>query len=187
MSLIVSQMPVNRLPAELVNNAAFVKQVDYDPVHQTAETSQPSEKIHGSALPRFDTVSISAEGAAAQELRLTRLAYADGEDRLSLDAADESIKEWLKGDPNGDGSSVVLDITDPASVERRKQGEAMSRAMTSWNATVEQLKQVSQSKAYGYTETIKLFKSGYADWQANLRKSDPEAYNIWLRMLNGDE
>ena len=29
MSLIVSQKPVNRLPAELVNNAAFVKQVDF--------------------------------------------------------------------------------------------------------------------------------------------------------------
>ena len=58
MSLIVSQTSVNRLPAELVNNAAFVKQVDFDPVHQDAETGQPAEKIHGSALPRFDTVSI---------------------------------------------------------------------------------------------------------------------------------
>ena len=60
MSLIVSQTAVNRLPAELVNNAAFVKQID--PVHQSAETGQPAEKIHGSVLPRFDTVSISAEG-----------------------------------------------------------------------------------------------------------------------------
>lgn len=59
MSLIVSQMSVKRLPAELVNNAAFVKQVDFDPVHQTVETGQPAEKIHGSALPRFDEVSIS--------------------------------------------------------------------------------------------------------------------------------
>lgn len=59
MSLIVSQTPTSRLPAEVVNNAAFVKQVDFDPVHQTAETGQPAEKIHGSALPRFDTVSIS--------------------------------------------------------------------------------------------------------------------------------
>ena len=63
MSLIVSQKPVNRLPAELVNNAAFVKQVDFDPVHQTAETGQPAEKIHGDALPRFDKVSISENGA----------------------------------------------------------------------------------------------------------------------------
>lgn len=187
MSLIVSQIPVKRLSAELVNNAAFVKQVDYDPVHQTAETDQPSEKIHGRALPKFDTVSISAEGAAAQKLKLTRLAYADGEERLSLDVADESIKEWLKGGPNGDGLSVVLDITDPASEERKKQGDAMSRAMRSWNTTVEHLKQASQSKAFDYTGTIKLFKNGYADWQANLRKSDPEVYNIWLRMLNGDK
>lgn len=65
MSLIVSQMPVNRLPAELVNNAAFVKQVDFDPVHETAGTGQPAEKIHGSALPRFDTLSISAEDVVA--------------------------------------------------------------------------------------------------------------------------
>ena len=101
MSLIVSQAPVNRLPAELVNNAAFVKQVDFDPVHQTAETGQPAEKIHGDALPRFDKVSISAEGAAFQALKLTRLGYADGADTLSLDAAGESVeeKEWLKGAP----------------------------------------------------------------------------------------
>ncbi len=119
MSLIVSQTPVNRLPAELVNNAAFVKQVDFDPVHQTAETGQPAEKIHGDALPRFDKVSISAEGAAFQALKLTRLGYADGTDTLSLDVAGESVeeKEWLKADPNGDGSSVVLDITDYAALE----------------------------------------------------------------------
>lgn len=67
MSLIVSQTPANRLPAELVNSAAFVKQVDFDPVHQTAETGQPAEKIHGSALPRFDAVSISAESVAPVE------------------------------------------------------------------------------------------------------------------------
>lgn len=67
MSLIVSQTPVNQLPTELVNNAAFVKQVDFDPVHQTAETGQPAEKIHGSALPRFDSVSISAESVAPVE------------------------------------------------------------------------------------------------------------------------
>ena len=84
MSLIVSQKPVNRLPAELVNNAAFVKQVDFDPVHQTAETGQPAEKIHGDALPRFDKVSISAEGAAFQALKITRLGYADGADTLHL-------------------------------------------------------------------------------------------------------
>ena len=65
MSLIVSQMPANRLPTELVNNAAFVKQVDSDPIHETAETGQPAEKIHGCALPRFDTLSISAEDVAA--------------------------------------------------------------------------------------------------------------------------
>lgn len=64
MSLIVSQTPANRLPAEVANNTAFVKRVDFDPVHQTAETGQPAEKIHSSALPRFDTVSINAEDAA---------------------------------------------------------------------------------------------------------------------------
>ena len=63
MSLIVSQTPVNRLSAELVNNAAFVKQVDFDPVHQSAESSQPVEKIHGSGPSRFDSVSISDSAA----------------------------------------------------------------------------------------------------------------------------
>lgn len=173
MSLIVSQAPVNRLPAELVNNAAFVKQVDFDPVHQDTEAGQPAEKIHGSALPRFDTVSISAE-ALAKSKDVQR-------DILSLDAEADISQSFQQG-------PSVIDITDPASVERRKQGDAMGRAMKSWNATVDRLKQISESsEAYGYTETIKLFKNGYADWKAALQKSDPEAYGAWLRMLNGDK
>lgn len=180
MSLIVSQTPVNRLPAELVNNAAFVKQVDFDPVHQTVETGQPAEKIHGSALPRFDTLSISAE-ALAKAKDVQRLSFADGTDVLSLDA-EADISQPIQQRPS------VIDITDPVSVERKKQGDAMGRAMKSWNATVDRLKQISESsEAYGYAETIKLFKNGYADWQAALQKSDPEAYGAWLRMLNGNK
>ena len=70
MSLIVSQVPVNQLPAELVNNAAFVKQVDFDPVHETAETGQPAEKIHGSATQYFDTVSISEHLADGRQMQI---------------------------------------------------------------------------------------------------------------------
>lgn len=180
MSLIVSQTPANRLPTELVNNAALVKQVDFDPVHQTAETGQPAEKIHGSELPRFDTLSISAE-ALAKAKDVQRLSFADGTDILSLDA-EADISQPIQQRPS------VIDITDPVSVERKKQSDAMGRAMKSWNATVDRLKQISESsEAYGYTETIKLFKSGYADWQAALQKSDPEAYGAWLRMLNGSK
>lgn len=178
MSLIVSQTPVNRLPAELVNNAAFVKQVDFDSVHQTAETGQPAEKIHGSALSRFDTVSISAE-ALAKAKDIQRLSFADGTDILSLDAEADISQPFQQG-------PSILDITDPASLERKKQGDALSRAMSSWNTTVEQLKQISESsRAYGYAETITLFKTGYADWRTALQKSDPEAYGAWLRMLDG--
>ena len=173
-------LPSGRLPAELVNNAAFVKRVDFDPVHQTAESSQPAEKIHGSALPRFDIVSISAE-AIAKTKDVQRLSFVDGTDILSLDAEADISQSFQQG-------PSVIDITDPASVERKKQGDAMGRAMKSWNATVDRLKQISESSAaYGYTETIKLFKNGYADWQAALQKSDPEAYGAWLRMLNGDK
>ena len=180
MSLIVSQTPANRLPAELVNNAAFVKQVNFDPVHQTAETGQPAEKIHGSALPRFDTVSISAE-ALAKAKDVQRLSFTDGTDILSLDAEADVSQPFQQG-------PSVIDITEPASVERKKQGDAMGRAMKSWNATVDRLKQISESgAAYGYTETIKLFKNGYADWQVALQKSDPEAYSAWLHMLNGNK
>lgn len=152
MSLIVSQMPVNRLPTELVNNAAFVKQVDFDPVHETAETGQPAEKIHGSALPRFDTLSISAE-ALAKAKDVQRLSFADGTDILSLDV-EADISQPIQQRPS------VIDITDPMSVERKKQGDAMGRAMKSWNVTVDRLKQISESsEAYGYTETIKLLKA----------------------------
>lgn len=180
MSLIVSQVPVNQLPAELVNNAAFVKQVSFDPVHQDTEADQPAEKIHGSALPRFDTVSFSAE-ALAKSKNIQRLSLAGGADILSLDAESDISQPFQQG-------PSVIDITDPASAERKKQGDAMGRAMKSWNATADRLKQISESSAaYGYTETIKLFKNGYADWKAALQKSDPEAYGAWLRMLNGDK
>lgn len=180
MSLIVSQAPVKRLPAELVNNAAFVKQVDFDPVHQEAETGQPAEKIHGSALSRFDTVSISAE-ALAKAKDVQRLSFADGKDILSLDVEADSSQPFQQG-------PSVIDITDPASVEHKKQGDALGRAMHSWNTAVEHLKQISESsRAYGYAETIQLFKTGYADWQAAMQKSDPEAYHAWLRMFNGDK
>lgn len=183
MSLIVSQTPANRLPAELVNNAAFVKQVDFDPVHQSAETGQPAEKIHGSALPRFDSVSISAEAASALQLKITRLTYEGGADTLSLDTMDESIKDqkYLKGDPNGDGSSVVLDITDHAALEAsRRRNEMYSRLMKSWNSLMGQLKQESESKGYNYTQTIKLFRSRSAEWEKELEQTDPAAYQVWL-------
>ena len=68
MSLIISN-EAKRLPAELVNNAAFVKYIDFDPVHQSPEAQQPAEKISGMAS-RFDTVSISAEALAkAKDIR----------------------------------------------------------------------------------------------------------------------
>lgn len=179
MSLIISQTGVNRLPAELVNNAAFVKHIDFDPVHQTAENNQPAEKVNGVA-GRFDTISISAE-ALEKVKNIDRLSFTDGTDILSLDAEADTSQPFRQ-------RPSVVDITDPASVERRKQGDAMSRAMSSWNTVVEHLKQISESSgAYGYAETIKLFKNGYADWQAALQKSDPEAYSAWMYMLKGDK
>lgn len=52
-------------------------------------------------------------------MKLTHLSHTDGVGTLSLEVTGESVeeKEWLKGDPNGDGSSVVLDITDHAALE----------------------------------------------------------------------
>lgn len=179
MSLIVSQTPVKRLPSELVNNAAFVKYIDSDPVHQTAETARPAERVSSTAS-RFDTISISAE-ALAQAKDIRRLSFPDGTGTPSPDAEAEQSQPFQQG-------PSMTDITDPASAERKKQGDALSRAMSSWNAVVEQLKQTSESsKAYGYAETVKLFKNGCADWQAALKKSDPEAHGAWLRMLNGEK
>lgn len=96
MSLIVSQAPENRLPAQLINNAAFVKQVDFDPVHQTAETGQPAEKIHGSEVSRFDTISISEE-ALAKAKNIQPMNFADGTGVLSLDAEADISQPFQQG------------------------------------------------------------------------------------------
>lgn len=134
----------------------------------------------GGGRARFDTVSISGE-ALAKMNDIQRLSFADGTDALSLDAEAGVIQPFQQ-------RPSVIDITDPVSMEQRRQGDAMGRAMKSWNAAVNRLKQISESsEAYGYAETTKLFKNGYADWQAALQKSDPEAYGAWLRMLNEDK
>ena len=167
MSLIISN-EAKRLPAELVNNAAFVKYIDFDPVHQSPESHQPAEKISGMA-GRFDTVSISAEALAkAKDIR-----------GLSPEA----------GPDNAEASQrAPVDITDSSFLERKKQGDALGRAMRSWNAVVAQLKQKSESsQAYGYGETRRLFQKGYKDWQAALQISDSEAHGAWLRMLEGKQ
>lgn len=78
----------------------------------------------------------------------------------------------------------MVDITDPASLEHRTQGDALGKAMRSWNATVPQLKQESESSAaYGYAETARLFKAGYARFQASLQASDPAVYSAWIRIF----
>lgn len=166
MSFIISQTGVGRLPAELVKNAAFVKHIDFDPVHQTAENDQPAEKINGNSS-RFDKISISAE------------ALKNAKDIFSSDS---------EADISQPQESSVIDITDPEYEESRKQGDALSRAMKSWKDVSEHLKQISESsKGYGYSETVKLFRNGYADWKNNMKRSDPEAYGAWFRMLEGEE
>lgn len=175
MSLIVSQTPVNRLPSELVNNAAFVKYIDSDPVHQTAETARPAERV-SSMAGRFDTISISAE-ALAQAKDIRRLSFPDGTGTPSTDAGADQSQPFRQG-------PSITDVTGPASAERKKRDGAMS----SRNAVVEQLKQAGESsRAHGYAEIIKLFKNGRADWRAAPQKSGPEAHGAWLRMLNGEE
>lgn len=105
MSLIVSQTPANRLPAELVNNAAFVKKVDFDPVHQTDETGQPAEKIHSSALPCLDTVSVSAgngvapvESASEEQAGniTTFTSFAEEFNKITQDYSDAIRKHYAK-------------------------------------------------------------------------------------------
>ena len=104
-------------------------------------------------------------------------------DTLSLEATGESVegKEWLKGDPNGDGSSVVLDITDHAALEAsQRRNETYSQLMKSWNSLMNQLKQESESGGYDYFKTIRLFRSRSAEWEKSLEQTDPAAYQVWL-------
>ncbi|MCI8284319.1 MAG: hypothetical protein HFE90_03490 [Firmicutes bacterium] len=162
MSFIISQTGVGRLPTELVKNAAFIKHIDFDPVHQTDETDQYAEKISGNSS-RFDKISISAE------------ALANAKDILFSDSKEDISQQQ---------ESSVIDITDPAYIESKKQGDALSRAMNSWKNAVEHLKQISESsRDYDYSKTMKLFKNSYADWQNELKNSDPDAYGAWIRML----
>ncbi len=176
MSFIISQMPVNRLPSELVQNAAFVKQVDFDPVHESKPSGSPAAKIHGDAAEletsRFDTVSISAEAfAAARELTPART---DGMASIPADTAAAASGR----------SAPVVDITDHAkAAESQKRNALYSSLMKSWNAMIGQLKQESEGKNYDYFKTVKRFREGCAAWEKELQSSDPEAFRFWREQI----
>ena len=73
-----------------MKNADFVNQVDFDPVHQAAEDGRSAEKIHGSARPRFDRLSLSEEALSRiKEISLDPAAR----ERTQGPAADEFVPE----------------------------------------------------------------------------------------------
>lgn len=156
MSLIIGQAAVPKLPDELVKNAAFVKTVDFDPVHETGRTDPPGEKIHGTA-PRFDELSISAEGRQALA--------------LNVDGAEPFV---------GRQPGEVLDITLP---DAGDQGAAASRYMSGWNSMIAQLKEFSQDRDLSYNQTIKLFQTQTRAWDKSFQKTDSEAWQAWRKKL----
>ena len=158
MPLIIGQTAVQKLPADLVKNAAFVKNVAFDPVHETGQTDSPAEKIHGG---RFDSLSISAEGLQALALK------ADG------------AQPFTGRGPAG----VVLDITDPAAKENRRTTDAAGRYMRGWNDLVTQLTKESESKGFSYGQTVKLFQEQTSLWKKDFQRADPEAWQAWHKKL----
>lgn len=176
MYLTISQAAVSKLPGKLIQNSAFVKHVDLNPVHESGQADSPAEKIHGDAHSRFDSVSISAEGL--RSWNISRLSYADGSEELSLDTAAGDLRPFVERQPD-----AVVDITTPEAEEKKSAADAVGRYMRGWNHLIAQLKEESESKDYSYDQTIELFKSQTRLWEKNLQKTDPEAWQEWQKKL----
>ena len=90
----------------------------------------------------------------------------------------------LRDDPFDDPSITVT--VDPALVESQRKGVLFVNASRSWNAKVNELLEIAETRRLGYHETIKLFKTGYEDWKANLLNVDPEAYSLWIERMDAE-
>ena len=88
----------------------------------------------------------------------------------------------LRDDPFDD-PTITVEV-DPALLESRRKGALFVEAARSWNDKVEELLGITEAKRLGYSETIKLFKTGYADWKANLLNINPEAYSVWIERMD---
>lgn len=176
MYLTISQAAVGKLPSELIQNSAFVKRVGFDPVHESGQADSPTEKLHGDARGRFDSVSISAEGL--RSWNISRLSYADGSEELSLDTGADGSQPFVEWEPD-----AVLDITTPEAEEKKSAADAVGRYMRGWNGLIAQLKEESEREDYSYDQTIELFKSQTRLWEKNFQKTDPEAWREWHKKL----
>ena len=121
---------------------------------------------------RYDTVELTAqqEGQTSEDLgTYTRQFQRIQSDQISS----------LLDDPLDDPPAFVI-APSPEELERQRLGKEYGDAMRSWNAKVDELKATVKARNYGYNETIKLFKEGYADWKADLKETNPEAYLLWI-------
>lgn len=85
-----------------------------------------------------------------------------------------------------DDPTITVEV-DPALLADRHKGALYIEAARSWNAKVEELLGITEARGFGYNETIKLFKTGYADWKANLLHINPEAYSLWIERMGEQE
>ena len=125
MSLIVEQMAVKRLPSELVNNAAFVKMVDFDPVHESDAPAGPAEQLK---VPDMDTLTLSKD-LLENAIPLTP-APADGQ------------------------TKAPLDITTPEALAHMEKSQKLYTLMKSWNALINECKQKAASYDYAGTISL---------------------------------
>ena len=88
----------------------------------------------------------------------------------------------LSDDPLDD-PGITVEV-DPALQEDRRKGALFIDASRSWNAKVNELLEITKTRSLGYHETIKVFRTGYADWKANLLNVNPEAYSLWVERMD---
>jgi len=142
-----------------------------------AETTKPTQPVQaeldtGKPVARYDTFEpqIQQTGGVSEDSgTYTRVFQRTQSGQISA----------LLDDPLDDPPAIVI-APSPEELEMQRLGKEYGDAMRSWNAKVDELKATVKARNYGYNETIKLFKEGYADWKANLKKANPEVYLLWM-------
>jgi len=133
----------------------------------------------GDVNKRYDTVELTSqqEGQSSEETgTYTRQFKRTSSGQISA----------LLDDPLDDPPAIVI-TKSPEQLESWRKSQLYWAAADSWNAKVDELKATVKARNYGYNETIKLFKEGYADWKADLKKANPEAYLLWIERAGESE
>ena len=129
---------------------------------------------------KYDVATISEEGKAAAQALNAAPIEGSSTKGLFLDAVGEPFEP-----------SEIPDGNDyEAQEEFEKRCDTHSDLIASRNALIEELKSECDNRLYysaktglyyvNYSETIRLFQTRLWEWQENLRKNDPYAFELWV-------